>query len=83
LTGCRARCPARARQPVKQFGQMQAGGRLLDRLGDLRLRLLHHLQDMTRQPATERGIAMVFQSYALYPNMTVRGNLAYFITSSG
>jgi ABC-type sugar transport system ATPase subunit len=28
-------------------------------------------------PATERGIAMVFQSYALYPNMTVRGNLAY------
>ncbi|PZD65810.1 ABC transporter ATP-binding protein [Pantoea ananatis] len=34
-------------------------------------------KDMTRQPATERGIAMVFQSYALYPNMTVRGNLAY------
>ncbi len=33
--------------------------------------------DMTHQPATERGIAMVFQSYALYPNMTVRGNLAY------
>ncbi len=33
--------------------------------------------DMTRQPASERGIAMVFQSYALYPNMTVRGNLAY------
>ena len=34
-------------------------------------------RDMTQQPATERGIAMVFQSYALYPNMTVRGNLAY------
>lgn len=34
-------------------------------------------QDMTQQSATERGIAMVFQSYALYPNMTVRGNLAY------
>ncbi|MCX2944548.1 sn-glycerol-3-phosphate ABC transporter ATP-binding protein UgpC [Rahnella perminowiae] len=33
--------------------------------------------DMTQQPATERGIAMVFQSYALYPNMTVRGNLSY------
>ncbi len=33
--------------------------------------------DMTHQPATERGIAMVFQSYALYPNMTVRGNLSY------
>ncbi|WP_053141742.1 ABC transporter ATP-binding protein [Erwinia billingiae] len=34
-------------------------------------------QDMTHQSATERGIAMVFQSYALYPNMTVKGNLAY------
>lgn len=33
--------------------------------------------DMTKQPASERGIAMVFQSYALYPNMSVRGNLAY------
>ncbi len=39
--------------------------------------LLIEGQDMTQQPATERGIAMVFQSYALYPNMTVRGNLAY------
>lgn len=39
--------------------------------------LLIEEQDMTQQPATERGIAMVFQSYALYPNMTVRGNLAY------
>jgi multiple sugar transport system ATP-binding protein len=34
-------------------------------------------QDMTQHSATERGIAMVFQSYALYPNMTVKGNLAY------
>ena len=25
----------------------------------------------------ERGMAMVFQNYALYPNMTVYGNLAY------
>lgn len=33
--------------------------------------------DMTQQPASERGIAMVFQSYALYPNMSVRDNLAY------
>ncbi len=40
-------------------------------------KLLIEDQDMTQQPATERGIAMVFQSYALYPNMTVRGNLAY------
>lgn len=39
--------------------------------------LLIEEKEMTHQPATERGIAMVFQSYALYPNMTVRGNLAY------
>lgn len=25
----------------------------------------------------ERGLSMVFQNYALYPNMTVYGNLAY------
>ncbi|WP_187488019.1 ABC transporter ATP-binding protein [Duffyella gerundensis] len=40
-------------------------------------KLLIDEQDMTHKPATERGIAMVFQSYALYPNMTVRANLAY------
>ncbi|MFM2485582.1 ABC transporter ATP-binding protein [Celerinatantimonas yamalensis] len=34
-------------------------------------------QDMTAQNAADRGIAMVFQSYALYPNMSVRANLAY------
>ena len=28
-------------------------------------------------PARKRGIAMVFQSYALYPHMTVRENMAY------
>jgi len=39
--------------------------------------LLIDEEDMTQRPATERGVAMVFQSYALYPNMTVRGNLAY------
>ena len=27
--------------------------------------------------AKDRGLAMVFQNYALYPNMTVYGNLAY------
>src|SRR5690606_2464998 len=29
-----------------------------------------------KEPA-ERDIAMVFQNYALYPHMTVRGNLEY------
>ena len=28
-------------------------------------------------PAAERGLAMVFQSYALYPHMSVRQNLAF------
>ncbi|WP_068117035.1 ABC transporter ATP-binding protein [Tropicimonas marinistellae] len=28
-------------------------------------------------PAAERGLAMVFQSYALYPHMTVRQNLSF------
>ncbi|KKB08958.1 ABC transporter ATP-binding protein [Devosia chinhatensis] len=28
-------------------------------------------------PASKRGIAMVFQSYALYPHMSVRENMAY------
>ena len=28
-------------------------------------------------PASDRGLAMVFQSYALYPHMTVRQNLAF------
>ena len=28
-------------------------------------------------PARKRGVAMVFQSYALYPHMTVRENMAY------
>ncbi len=28
-------------------------------------------------PASQRGIAMVFQSYALYPHMTVRENMAF------
>ena len=28
-------------------------------------------------PPSKRGIAMVFQSYALYPHMTVFGNMAF------
>ncbi len=33
--------------------------------------------DVTRLPPGKRDIAMVFQSYALYPNMTVERNLAF------
>ncbi|MBW8056134.1 MAG: ABC transporter ATP-binding protein, partial [Nitrospira sp.] len=32
---------------------------------------------MNRVPAKDRDIAMVFQSYALYPHMTVGKNLAF------
>ncbi len=31
-------------------------------------------------PSSLRGIAMVFQSYALYPHMTVRNNMAFALT---
>jgi multiple sugar transport system ATP-binding protein len=34
-------------------------------------------RDVTRTPARERDVAMVFQSYALYPHMSVRDNIAY------
>jgi multiple sugar transport system ATP-binding protein len=34
-------------------------------------------RDVTHTPASERGVAMVFQSYALYPHMTVFDNMAF------
>lgn len=34
-------------------------------------------KDVTNVPPAERGLAMVFQSYALYPHMTVRDNIAF------
>jgi len=34
-------------------------------------------QDITQLPPQRRGIAMVFQSYALFPNMTVEQNVAF------
>ena len=33
--------------------------------------------DVTDRPPAERGVAMVFQSYALYPHMTVAGNMGF------
>ena len=34
-------------------------------------------EDVTNRDPSERGIAMVFQSYALYPTKTVYGNMAF------
>jgi multiple sugar transport system ATP-binding protein len=34
-------------------------------------------QDVSAVPPAKRGLAMVFQSYALYPHMTVRKNIAF------
>jgi multiple sugar transport system ATP-binding protein len=34
-------------------------------------------QDVTRLPPSARGIAMVFQSYALYPHMTTAENITF------
>ena len=34
-------------------------------------------RDVTPLSAADRGLAMVFQSYALYPHMTVRQNMAF------
>jgi len=40
-------------------------------------KLLIDGKDATFAPAGQRGIGMVFQSYALFPHMTVRDNVAY------
>ncbi|MCC4781844.1 ABC transporter ATP-binding protein [Vibrio lentus] len=34
-------------------------------------------EEITHQVPQQRGIGMVFQSYALFPNMTVEGNIAF------
>jgi ABC-type sugar transport system ATPase subunit len=46
-------------------------------------RILIDGADVTAQPPQARDLAMVFQSYALYPHMTVRENLAYGLKVRG
>lgn len=40
-------------------------------------------KDVTQLPATDRDVSMVFQSYALFPHMSVLENVAYGLTFSG
>lgn len=40
-------------------------------------------EDVTQVPPSRRGLAMVFQSYALYPHMTVRKNIAFPLRMEG
>ena len=40
-------------------------------------------KDMTKIGPSERGVAMVFQSYALYPHMTVAENIGFGLRMTG
>ncbi len=40
-------------------------------------------RDVTRIDPAERGVAMVFQTYALYPHMTVKENMSFGLRMNG
>src|SRR6185295_5822536 len=40
-------------------------------------KIVLHGKDVTELPARERGVGVIFQSYALFPKMTVEKNIAY------
>ncbi|MCF8482857.1 MAG: ABC transporter ATP-binding protein [Rhodospirillum sp.] len=40
-------------------------------------------EDVSSLPPAKRGLSMVFQSYALYPHMTVHGNIAFPLKMAG
>ena len=46
-------------------------------------RILFGERDLTRASPSERRVAMVFQSYALYPHMTVQQNLSFGMRMRG
>ncbi|MEO1700800.1 MAG: ABC transporter ATP-binding protein [Pseudomonadota bacterium] len=46
-------------------------------------RILINDQDVTEVSPSKRGLAMVFQTYALYPHMTVRKNIAFPMRMAG
>jgi multiple sugar transport system ATP-binding protein len=46
-------------------------------------RIMFGKKDVTDVPPQERDVAMVFQNYALYPNMTVRENMEFGLKMQG
>jgi len=40
-------------------------------------------RDVTKMDPAARGVAMVFQTYALYPHMTVRDNMGFGLRMTG
>ena len=40
-------------------------------------------QEVTDKPPAKRGLSMVFQSYALYPHMSVRENMGFSLKTAG
>lgn len=46
-------------------------------------RVLFETTDVTAVPIEKRNVGMVFQSYALFPNMTVAGNIEYGLKVRG
>ncbi|RZI78056.1 MAG: ABC transporter ATP-binding protein, partial [Rubrivivax sp.] len=59
--------------------RMIAGLETLDQGG----RILFGDQDVTRRPVEQRGVGMVFQSYALFPQMNVAANIGYGLRIRG
>lgn len=40
-------------------------------------------EDVSDHPPSQRGLSMVFQSYALYPHMSVRDNMGFSLKTAG
>jgi multiple sugar transport system ATP-binding protein len=58
--------------------------RLIAGLEDITLgTILIDGKDATKVGPSQRGLAMVFQSYALYPHMSVRGNIGFALKMAG